>query len=52
LRAAIERTFGEAGLVQRCRIHKLRNLSTTCQRLKAQVKASLNAAFKLAPRKA
>jgi transposase-like protein len=51
LRAAIERTFGEAGLVQRCRVHKLRNvLDYLPEGLKAQVKASINAAFKLAPK--
>jgi putative transposase len=48
LRSAIERTFGEAGLVQRCRVHKLRNvLDYLPEALKPQVKASLNAAFKL-----
>jgi transposase-like protein len=51
LRAAIERSFGAAGLVQRCRVHKLRNvLDYLPESLKAQVKASLNAAFKLAPK--
>jgi transposase-like protein len=51
LRAGIERTFGEAGLVQRCRVHKLRNvLDYLPEGLKAQVKASINAAFKLAPK--
>jgi putative transposase len=51
LRSAIERTFGEAGLVQRCRVHKLRNvLDYLPEALKAQVKASINAAFKLAPK--
>jgi putative transposase len=48
LRSAIERNFGEAGLVQRCRVHKLRNvLDYLPEGLKAQVKASINAAFKL-----
>lgn len=51
LRSAIERTFGEAGLVQRCRVHKLRNvLDYLPEGLKTQVKASINAAFKLAPK--
>jgi putative transposase len=51
LRSAIERTFGEAGLVQRCRVHKLRNvLDYLPDTLKGQVKASLAAAFKLAPK--
>ena len=51
LRSAIERTFGAAGLVQRCRVHKLRNvLDYLPEELKAQVKASINAAFKLAPK--
>jgi putative transposase len=51
LRSAIERSFGEAGLVQRCRVHKLRNvLDYLPEALKAQVKASINAAFKLAPK--
>lgn len=51
LRSAIERTFGESALVQRCRIHKLRNvLDYLPEGLKPQVKASLNAAFKLAPK--
>jgi len=49
LRAAIERSFGAAGLVQRCRLHKLRNvLDYLPESLKPQVKASMNAAFKLA----
>jgi putative transposase len=48
LRAAIERTFGEAALVQRCRVHKLRNvLDYLPDSLKPQVKATMNAAFKL-----
>jgi putative transposase len=51
LRSAIERTFGEAGLVQRCRVHKLRNvLDYLPEGLKPQVKASLNAAFTLPPK--
>lgn len=48
LRAAIERTFGERGLVQRCRVHKLRNvLDYLPDAMKAQVKTTMHAAFKL-----
>ncbi len=51
LRAAIERTFGERALVQRCRVHKLKNvLDYLPDSLKPQLKATLNAAFKLAPK--
>jgi transposase-like protein len=51
LRAAIERSFGEAALVQRCRLHKLRNvLDYLPEALKGQVQASINAAFKLSPK--
>jgi putative transposase len=48
IRAAIERTFGEGALVQRCRVHKLRNvLDYLPDSLKPQLKATMNAAFKL-----
>lgn len=48
LRAAIERTFGSRGLVQRCRVHKLRNvLDYLPDAIKAQVKTTMHAAFKL-----
>lgn len=48
LRAAIERTFGERGLVQRCRVHKLRNvIDYLPDTMKAQVKSTMHAAFKL-----
>ena len=51
LRAAIERTFGERALVQRCRVHKLKNvLDYLSDSLEPQLKATLNAAFKLAPK--
>jgi putative transposase len=51
LRAAIERTFGENALVQRCRVHKLRNvLDYLPDSLKPQLKATMSAAFKLAPK--
>ena len=37
--------------MQRCRVHKLRNvLDYLPEGLKTQVKASINAAFKLAPK--
>lgn len=48
LRSAIERTFGTSALVQRCRVHKLRNvLDYLPDSLKPQLKATMNAAFKL-----
>ncbi|GIX28144.1 MAG: hypothetical protein KatS3mg123_2025 [Burkholderiales bacterium] len=51
LRAVIERTFGERALMQRCRVHKLKNvLDYLPDSLKPQRKATLNAAFKLAPK--
>ena len=51
LRSAIERSFGQSALVQRCRVHKLRNvLDYLPDSLKPQVRASTNAAFKLAPK--
>lgn len=48
LRTAIERTFGERGLVQRCRLHKIRNVVDYLpETMKAQVKTTMHAAFKL-----
>lgn len=48
LRAAIQRSFGDRGLVQRCRVHKVRGiLDYLPAPLKAQTKAILNAAFQL-----
>jgi len=48
LRAAIERTFGSRGLVQRCRVHKITNvLDYLPDEIKPQIKATMHAAFKL-----
>lgn len=50
LRAAIERVFGEQVPVQRCRVHKLRNVRAHLPRhLQAQVQSAMRAAFRLAP---
>jgi putative transposase len=48
LRAAIDAVFGTAHPVQRCRNHKLENVSSYLpQELKSQVKAVMRAAFRL-----
>lgn len=48
LRAAIEAVFGRENPVQRCRNHKLENVSGYLpQELKSQVKAVMRAAFRL-----
>lgn len=45
LRSAIEEVFGDRALVQRCRIHKMRNISERLpQELARQVKAVMHAA--------
>lgn len=48
LRSAIERVFGQANPVQRCRNHKVKNISDKLpEELKDQVKAVMKAAYKL-----
>lgn len=48
LRAAIEKLFGENTPVQRCRTHKVRNVTERLPKaLAAQVKAVMHAAYKL-----
>lgn len=49
LRSAIREVFGQAGLIQRCRAHKVRNVLERLPdaRLAAQVKAVMHAAYKL-----
>jgi transposase-like protein len=49
LRSALDETFGERALVQRCRTHKVRNVTEriTDQTVKAQTKAVMHAAYKL-----
>lgn len=49
LRSAIEELFGEKAPVQRCRTHKLRNVTDriTDKTVKAQTKAIMHAAYKL-----
>ncbi len=52
LRAAIEEVFGEAARVQRCRTHKIRNVTERLPKaLAAQVKSVMRAAYTL-PEKA
>ena len=47
LRKAVRDTFGEAALVQRCQVHKLRNvLDHLPERQRASVKASLQRAYR------
>jgi transposase-like protein len=49
LRAAIEELFGERAKVQRCRIHKMRNVTERLPKpIAAQVRAVMHAAYKLA----
>ena len=48
LRAGIEEVFGQTALVQRCRTHKMRNVSERLPKdIAAQVKAVMHAAYKL-----
>jgi len=48
LRAAIEELFGAQAKVQRCRIHKMRNLTERLPKpIAAQVRAVMHAAYKL-----
>ena len=49
LRSAIREIYGQAGLIQRCRAHKVRNVLERLPdaRLAAQVKAVMHAAYKL-----
>ena len=48
LRSAIDRVFGKANPVQRCRNHKVKNVSDQLpEELKDQVKAVMKAAYKL-----
>ena len=48
IRAAIEAIYGEEALVQRCRAHKIRNVTGRLpEPLKSQVKAVMHAAYKL-----
>lgn len=48
LRAAIEEVFGETAQVQRCRTHKVRNVTERLPKaLAAQVKSVMRAAYKL-----
>jgi len=49
LRCAIEEVFGERALVQRCRTHKLRNVTERIsdKTVKAQTQAVMHAAYKL-----
>jgi transposase-like protein len=52
LRAAIRKVFGKGGVVQRCRAHKKRNvLGHLPKELHAQVRSTLNDAWKLEPKK-
>lgn len=48
LRAAIEELFGDQAKVQRCRIHKMRNVTERLPKpIAAQVRAVMHAAYKL-----
>jgi len=50
LRTAIQETFGESALVQRCRTHKLRNVLERIKddTIRAQTRSVMHAAYKLA----
>ena len=49
LRSAIEELFGDQAKVQRCRIHKMRNVTERLPKpIAAQVRAVMHAAYKLA----
>jgi putative transposase len=48
MRAAIEQVYGEQALVQRCRAHKVRNVTERLpERERAQTKSVMHAAYKL-----
>lgn len=51
LRKAIDEIFGDRDLVQRCRIHKIRNVveHLPCE-LRSQVRAAMRAAYRLEPK--
>ena len=49
IRSAIEQVYGEQGLVQRCRAHKVRNVTERLpEPTRAQTKSVMHAAYKLA----
>lgn len=51
LRSAIDRVFGEEQAVQRCRLHKVRNVvDQVPKELKPQVRSAMKAAYKLSAR--
>ena len=52
LRSALEEVFGERAIVQRCRTHKVRNVTEriTDKTVKAQTQAVMHAAYKLPPK--
>jgi len=48
IRSAIEQVYGEQGLVQRCRAHKVRNVTERLpEPTRAQTKSVMHAAYKL-----
>lgn len=48
IRSAIEEVYGEQGLVQRCRAHKVRNVTERLpEPIRAQVKSVMHAAYRL-----
>jgi hypothetical protein len=48
IRSAIEQVYGEQGLVQRCRAHKVRNVSERLpEPARAQTKSVMHAAYRL-----
>ena len=48
IRSAIEQVYGEQGLVQRCRAHKVRNVTERLpEPMRAQIKSVMHAAYKL-----
>ena len=48
MRSAIEQVYGEQALVQRCRVHKVRNVTERLpERERAQTKSVMHAAYKL-----
>ena len=48
IRSAIEQVYGEQGLVQRCRAHKVRNVTERLpEPMRAQTKSVMHAAYKL-----
>jgi len=48
MRSAIEQVYGEQGLVQRCRAHKVRNVTERLpERERAQTKSVMQAAYRL-----